>query len=352
MSAWHIRGIVLPEAVERDVYVADGLLTFTPIDGAETVATDVWLLPGLVDVHAHLALASPARNAHSPREAIEASLHAHLDAGVLALREPGSPVRDAAGLGPAEGFPRVATAGRFLAPPGGYFPGLAREVGADELPVAALEELAAGTGWVKLIGDSPFPGPGIARTYPDDAVAETVRQVHAAGGRVAMHCTLAEVVEMAIAVGIDSVEHGTFLEPGQIHAFAASQTAWVPTMSIDGLLGDFVSADQARCISAHGDVVAAAHEAGVRVLAGTDAGMVAHGLVRHEVQLLARAGMPADAALGAGSWAAREFLGLPGIADGALADLTGYRDDPRDRLDVLADPALVVLDGRVIRRPA
>jgi imidazolonepropionase-like amidohydrolase len=87
----------------------------------------------------------------------------------------------------------------------------------------------------------------------------------------------------------------------------------------------------------------------VTVLAGTDAGMGPHGMVRHEVALLNRAGLaPADA-LGAGSWAARAFLGLPGLEEGAPADLTAYRQDPRTSLAVLADPAVVILDGRLVR---
>ena len=61
MTVWHLRGLVLPDDVERDVYVVDGRLTFEPPDGpTSTLATDVYLLPGLVDVHAHLALFSPA----------------------------------------------------------------------------------------------------------------------------------------------------------------------------------------------------------------------------------------------------------------------------------------------------
>ena len=61
--------------------------------------------------------------------------------------------------------------------------------------------------------------------------------------------------------------------------------------------------------------------------------------------------IPAAAALGAGSWDARSFLGLPGIEEGAPADLVGFARDPREDLSVLSEPALVVLDGLVVRTP-
>ena len=55
--------------------------------------------------------------------------------------------------------------------------------------------------------------------------------------------------------------------------------------------------------------------------------------------------------LGAGSWTARAFLGLPGIQEGAPADLVAFRENPREDLSALADPALVILDGRLVRDP-
>jgi imidazolonepropionase-like amidohydrolase len=81
----------------------------------------------------------------------------------------------------------------------------------------------------------------------------------------------------------------------------------------------------------------------------TDAGMVPHGMVSSEIGLLHESGIPAAAALAAGSWDARSFLGLPGIEEGAPADLVGFARDPREELAVLSEPALVVLDGVVVR---
>lgn len=350
MSAWHLRGLLLPEGTERDLWVEDGRISSAPVDDAETIATDVVVLPGLVDVHAHLALFSPAGDDASPAERVRASARAHLDAGVLAVREPGSPDHSSNGLGPADGLPAVVTAGRFLAPPGRYFPGLAREVSEDVVLHAALEELAAGGGaWVKLIGDSPFPGPGMSRTFSADTVRAVVEEVHAAGGRVAVHCSLPEVIQDALEAGVDSLEHATFLQDDQVGLLAASGAAWVPTCSINDQLHDLLPPAMGSLVDGQAAAICRAVEAGVSVLAGTDAGMGPHGRVRHEIELLHRAGVDAAAALGAGSWAAREFLRLPGLVDGAPADLTAYRSDPREDLGVLGDPAVIALHGTLVR---
>jgi imidazolonepropionase-like amidohydrolase len=96
-------------------------------------------------------------------------------------------------------------------------------------------------------------------------------------------------------------------------------------------------------------MAAAASREGVTVLAGTDAGMGPHGMVSHEVARLLDAGLPPEAALGAASWVAREYLGLPGIVEGAAADLILFDDDPRKNLRRFEPPRIVLLEGRLIR---
>jgi imidazolonepropionase-like amidohydrolase len=104
-----------------------------------------------------------------------------------------------------------------------------------------------------------------------------------------------------------------------------------------------------RLYASSGAVVRAAFEAGVPVFAGTDAGGgVDHGLIAEEVRALHAAGLPAEAAVAAASWRAREWLGLPGIEEGAPADLVAYATDPRTDLDSLQRPQRLVLRGRVL----
>jgi imidazolonepropionase-like amidohydrolase len=94
--------------------------------------------------------------------------------------------------------------------------------------------------------------------------------------------------------------------------------------------------------------VAAAHEAGIAVYAGTDAGgALAHGRIADEVEALAEAGLPKVVALAAATWAARQWLGRDGLGEGAPADLVVLDADPREDLRVLRAPRAVVLRGVV-----
>jgi len=356
--AYRIRGTVLPDGHVREVYVVDGRFTFTGVDDATTLLDDGVLIPGLVDVHAHLSLGAPAGS--DPRAEAEANARVHLDAGVLLLREPGSPHGASTGIGSNDGLPRVQAAGRFLAPPDMGFGDVAREVIDEDLPDAAEEELAAGTGWVKVIGDALAFAPRLTRTFAAETLREVVARVHARGGRCAIHCMEAAVIDDAIEAGFDSLEHGTTLQPDQVRAAAERGIAWVPTRSIEGVIREVIRdagypSDEIErvetALASQPDVLQQAVGAGVPVLAGTDAGAVPHGQVRREVELLIDAGLSPTVALGAASWTARAFLGLPGIEEGAPADLVAFRDDPREHPAVLAEPGLVILDGSLIHAP-
>jgi imidazolonepropionase-like amidohydrolase len=116
------------------------------------------------------------------------------------------------------------------------------------------------------------------------------------------------------------------MEQSQLVHLAAQGIAWTPTRSIDALVRSMVRemnwptdaiADLDRGFDAQPAMVAAAVDAGVTILAGTDAGAVPHGSIGEEVSLLRDAGVPPDVALGAASWTARSFLGLPGDRGGS-----------------------------------
>jgi imidazolonepropionase-like amidohydrolase len=94
----------------------------------------------------------------------------------------------------------------------------------------------------------------------------------------------------------------------------------------------------------------AAHEAGVPVYVGTDAGgSIRHGLAAEEMLLLHDAGIPAADVLKSASWGAREWLGFPGLVEGGLADLVVYPEDPRQDLRVVRAPQRIVLRGLVVK---
>src|SRR5215469_12330176 len=136
----YVRGTMVEDGQVRELVIADGTVAdATPMTWREPDAVG-WVLPGLADVHNHLSLASPAGDHEEPAIRVRASASAELAVGVLAIREPGSPDDASKLLADEPGWPRVITAGRFLAPPDGYFPGLAREVMGAGLARAAVEE--------------------------------------------------------------------------------------------------------------------------------------------------------------------------------------------------------------------
>ena len=353
----HLRGVVLPDGEERDLYVLDGRLSHEPVGGAETVLRGGWILPGLVDAHCHVSL-SPDGEV-TDEDGLRAQAYANRDAGALLLRNPGSPL-DARFLDDDPAAPRLIRAGRHVARPKRYVPGVGVEVEPPDLVAAVTEQAAAGDGWVKLVGDWIDRAVGdLAPLWSAAELRAAVAAAHAAGARVAVHTFGEDALPDLIAAGVDSIEHGTGLTDATIAALAGQGAALVPTLvNTDNFpaIAEKATrypgyADHMRRLHATArDRVRAAYQAGVPVYCGTDAGgMLPHGLVAAEIRALHAAGLPAADALAAGSWAAREWLGLPGLVEGAPADLVCYDADPRVNLGVLADPARIVLRGRVVR---
>jgi imidazolonepropionase-like amidohydrolase len=97
------------------------------------------------------------------------------------------------------------------------------------------------------------------------------------------------------------------------------------------------------------ETIRRAHEAGVPIYVGTDAGgSLPHGLVAQEALELAEAGLSPLEVLSAASWGARAWLGRPGLEEGDPADLVVYDADPRADLRALGSPGTIVLRGRTV----
>ena len=348
----HVRGVSLPSRKPVELWTDRGRINRSPVPGARMIAADGFVLPGLVDVHSHPGAPEPGQPLDD--SVLRADLLAHRDAGVTAVRVAGAPSRLPGWVGKDAELPRVISAGPWLSTPGLFFPGWGREVAEAELPDAAAEEAAAGDGWVKLRGDWIVDEETVAepRLLPAGVLTEAVRRVHQIGGRVAIHAMHEIACRRAVEAGVDSLEHGLWLDRALLPRMAAQGTALVPTYTpwagqMDEILGLRPPARQwfldgyARL----GPLTVAAQAAGVAVLAGTD--FRPHGTIAAEVRHLAAGGLSPEAALGAACWTAREFLGLPGLDDGAPADFVVFDRDPLADLHALDHPAHVVLGGRL-----
>nr|WP_239521888.1 amidohydrolase family protein [Geodermatophilus sabuli] len=339
------------------MWVRDGRITFEHLAGAETVSRGGWLVPGLVDAHCHVGI-GPGGQPVGDLAGLREQAVAERTAGVLALRDCGSPV-DTRALDDEPDLPRILRAGRHIARTRRYIPGLGVEIEPDALADEVRVQARRGDGWVKLVGDWIDRDAGdLAPEWPDGELAAAIDAAHAEGARVTAHTFGADALPGLIGAGIDCIEHGTGLTEELIGQMAARGTAVVPTLvNVENFPG-FAAAGERRfpayastmrrLYATSGAVVRAAFEAGVPVFAGTDAGGgIEHGRIADEVRALATAGLPAEAALAAASWAARAWLGLPALEEGAPADLVVYDGDPRADLSVLARPALTLLRGRV-----
>ncbi|MEV7040978.1 amidohydrolase family protein [Amycolatopsis sp. NPDC051061] len=354
-TALHAAGVVLPGGESRDLWITGGRISFEPVPDAETLGRDVFLVPGLVDAHCHpgIGLGGPVSLAEATEQAL-----ADRAAGTLLIRDCGLPI-DVRPLQERADLPTIIRAGRHLALAKRYIPGLGIELDDPaQLPDAVAEQAGDGDGWVKLVGDWIDRGVGdLAPLWPDDVLAEAVKVAHDHGARVTAHVFGEAALPGLIAAGIDCLEHGTGLSADQLGELARNDVALVPTLinienfpGIADKAGKYPAyADHMRALHAGvGEMVATAIEAGVHVFAGSDAGgMVEHGRLVDEIEALHRAGMTREAALASASWAARDWLGHPGITDGAPADLLVYASDPREDLGVLRHPEHIVLGGVV-----
>jgi len=354
----HVRGVFLPDEVERDAWVLDGRLTFTrPAAEAETIATG-WVIPGLIDAHCHIGLA--VGGGHLDHEdAMVAQALLDRQAGALLVRDAGSPV-DNRFIQEREDLPRLIRAGRHIARPRRYIRDLGIEIEPDQLVAEVARQAALSDGWVKLAADWIDRDTGdLAPVWPDDVLMQAVAKAHELGARVAAHVFSEDALPGLIAAGIDSIEHGTGLTDDLIDAAKRSGAAIVPTLiNIDTFpsiaLGGAekfpkYAAHMRALYATSRDRIRSAWEAGIPIYTGTDAGgSLPHGLVRDEVRALIGAGIPQADVIALASWGGREWLGMRGLVEGAEADFVVYGEDPRVDLATLYRPLRTVLRGRVV----
>ncbi len=316
-----------------------------------------WIVAGLVDAHCHVGL--DQHGAVSDEESERQAL-ADRDAGTLLIRDAGS-AADTRWIDARDDLPRIIRAGRHLARPRRYIRNYGHEIEPDQLPAYVAQEAQRGDGWVKLVGDWIDRDTGdLAPCWPLDALRAGIDTAHARGARVTAHCFGEESLPDLFEAGIDCIEHGTGLTPHLIEQMVSQGIALVPTVRQLENFPEYAAAGEARfpayaarmreLFDRRHETLRAAHEAGVAIYAGTDAGgVLPHGLIAEEVQMLADLGMTTAEALGAASWRARAWLGRPGgnLEEGDPADFVVYDANPLDDLAVLAHPRRVVLRGIV-----
>jgi|SRR6056297_792465 len=335
----------------------------------------VTALPGLIDAHVHLAIPAPGPAAQDLPEGLlmlHMLRHAerHRRAGVTTLRDLGArngvdlQWRSALREGLADG-PRIRVSGRPIVAIGGHCAWMGHQVsGPDAAREAARREIAAGVDTLKMMVTGGLTTPGTdPRTMQltRDEIDAVVEVARSAGVPVAAHAQGGPGVRAAVEAGVDSLEHGLWLDDDDVDAMLRHGTRYVPTMSAVRLLADGVEVGgvvpspatrrkASEAVTVHAGSVMRAYRAGVPIVAGTD---YVHGSLPFELQLLTEAGVPPVVALEAATSAAAALLRIPElgrVTAGAAADLTVVGGDPTADIGAMRDVRLVVQDGRVVHR--
>lgn len=363
MGVLHLRGTVVldDEREVGDAWVVGDRLTLERPARVPDATLDGWVLPGLVDVHCHIGL-----DADGPVDAAVAEQQAlaDRDSGVLLVRDAGSPA-DTGWVHARADLPRLLRAGRHLARPRRYLRSYGRELDAvTDLPGAVREEAAHGDGWVKVVADwidrDLGPEGDLRPLWPADVLAAAVAAAHAAGARVTAHTFSTEALDPLLDAGVDCLEHATGATPAQVERIAAAGVPVTPTLlqveRFDAIAAQGEAryprfAARMRAMHARREQhVRDLHDAGVRLLVGTDAGgTIGHGRVADEAAAMVAAGVPVRDVVAAASWRTRAWLGVDGIGEGTSADVVVYDRDPRADVTALAEPAAVVLRGVRVR---
>ncbi len=346
--------------------------------GAEiTNLGDVTLLPGLIDAHVHLVWSASAE----PHEVVERESRAltalrcannaalHLRAGVTTVRDVGATdglsidVARAVGLGVLPG-PRVIAAGRAIAMTGGHGWFLGREAdGAEAVRHAVRSELKAGATCIKLMASGGVYGHAEEPGSPQLTVEEMragVEETHKAGRKVAAHAYSVAAIGNALDAGVDSIEHGSFIDRDTAGRMRESGTYLVPTMSVYRAMSErgpelgapeYIRRKTAEVLEASREAFRLALEAGVPVAAGTDCGAPGHphGTLPDELTLMVESGASPVQALRFGTSAAADLLGLGdevgSLEPGKRADLLAVDGDPTSEILALRDVRMVLRDG-------
>jgi imidazolonepropionase-like amidohydrolase len=371
-------------------------------DGSKSIAgaTEIDLssqtcLPGLIDSHTHLSSqSSPTQYSDEfhwnlADYVVRATIYARrtLLAGFTTVRNLGDKENETVALrnainGGLIAGPRIFTAGVAMGstgghadPTDGYRYDLAGDPGPDQGVINSVEDAAKavrlhykrGDDLIKIMPsggvlDQSASGDNSQLTLEE--IKAVVATAHDYGFTVAAHAHGAESIRRAVIGGVDSIEHGTYMDDQDMKLMKEHGTWYVPTI----IAGDYV-AHKAAIPGFYPPQVAAkaaaigpliigtagrAYKAGVKIAFGTDAGVYPHGENAHEFELMVQAGMPPLYAIQAATVHASELLkhdkDLGSVTAGKFADVVAVAGNPLEDIALLKRVSFVMKEGVVYKR--
>jgi imidazolonepropionase-like amidohydrolase len=358
-----------------------------PADAVRIELPNATILPGLIDAHTHLTM-EPRFGYETlaisvPREALIGAKNARLTllAGFTTVRNVGASgysdvaLRDAINAGDVPG-PRMLVSGPALGITGGHCDnnmlpseyhavgdgvadGIAAvqhkvreniKYGADVIKVCA-------TGGVLSLGDNPQ-----ASQYTLEEMKAIVADAHRLGRKVAAHAHGSEGIRWAAEAGVDSIEHGSYIDDAGIAMMKEHGTYLVPTLYLGDWMIDNAGLTQLPppLLAKAKDIIPAARKniahafaSGVKVAFGTDAAVYPHGMNAHEFAVMVRLGLTPLQAIQAATVNAADLLGWSGkvgtLEPGAWADIVAVDGDPVKDVTTLEHVKFVMKGGEVVK---
>lgn len=355
---------------------------------------DLFVLPGLIDCHVHLTMeTSPDRLLKTVMDTeaetvLNGVVYARrtLEAGFTTVRDVGSrgdtcfALRDAINAGKVVG-PRIVASGQSITPTGGHgdrtnafrpdvfaVPGPIQGVadGVDACRQAVRNQVKNGADCIKLTatgGVLSAIGAGLEQQFFDDELRAIVETAHLLGKKVAAHAHGVRGINAALRAGVDSIEHGTYLDEESISLFRQTGAYYVPTITAGKSVAQYAEipgyyigpvVEKARTV---GPVIQGAfekaHKAGVKIAFGTDAGVFPHGDNWREFIYMAEAGMSPEQIIVSATVNAADLLGWSGdvgtVKPGKFGDLIAVAGDPLHDIALLKNPRVVIKGGTIVK---
>lgn len=350
------------------------------------------VMPGLIDAHVHIMMTEfdIQRRLTTPLsltfyEAIQ-NMRATLEAGVTTVRDAGGAdlgVKLAVERGLIAG-PRLVISVGALSQTGGhgddympvgveipiYYPGQPRLIcdGPDEARKATRLAIRAGADVIKIMSSggvlSPTTEPDLAQFSMDELHA-IVKEAHAANRRVMSHAQSKAGILNALRAGVESIEHGIYVDQECIEIMLAQESYLVPTLYAPvavleaaertGRMPEYALRKTKQVLRAHRENVARAAEAGVQIVMGTDSGVGDHGNNARELTLLTEIGLSPMQAIVAATQTAAACLAMEDkigtLETGKLADALIVDGDPLSDITVLEKKSriqIVIKEGQIV----
>jgi len=388
-------------AIEQTIVVRDGRIAeirpgYVRDGGVVVDLSKLFVLPGLIDSHVHLC------HENGPNDAMNRVTRTSADwaisgagfaartlrAGFTTVANLGDDneaifaLRDGIARGDIPG-PRVLAAGSVISPHGGdgdvhgYRPDVAAAVrrptlcsGADDCRRIVRQQIGRGADLIKIVATGSVLADidqGVGRQFMADELRAIVETAHSLGRIVTAHAHGADGLNAALLAGVDSIEHGTFLNDESLRLFKKGGAYLVPTL----LAGDTITTwandpnsflsplVRTKALEVGPQMIGAtqrAHASGVKIAFGTDASLARHGSNAREFALLVRAGFSPLDAIRAATVTAADHLGITkeagSLTPGKPADVIAVDGDPLTDVAILEHVRFVMMHGEVYRNDA